>query len=83
MATMNKADLTDLIAKWANDNVATLVKNAVETQVAPLAQRQTDWMEKMLTGGRKHGDETRQLPVVEADQVEIEILLLQRREFDA
>lgn len=47
---MTKEELTDLIAKWANDNVAGLVKTAVETEVAPLKQRQTDWMERILGG---------------------------------
>jgi HK97 family phage major capsid protein len=46
--------LTDHIAKFVNDNVANLVKASIEAQLAPLAQRQTDWMERMLENGNGH-----------------------------
>lgn len=54
---MTKDELVDLIAKWADDNVATLVKASVEAQVAPLAARQTDWMERMLSAGERRAVE--------------------------
>ena len=53
---MTQDELTDLIAKWANDNVATLVKRAVETEVTPLAQKQTAWMERMLGSETRHAE---------------------------
>jgi len=52
---IGKQQLVDMIAdamkgESGGDAVAALVKKTVETEVAPLAQKQTDWMEKMLTG---------------------------------
>ena len=47
---MTKEELVDTIAKWASDNVAKLVKTAVETEITPLRAKQTDWMERMLSG---------------------------------